>query len=82
MFKRQSRYSVDDWKKENNLYWFKKLLKNKKIDSFFDAMGGKARIQKDHHIDTTFYNDKKNFKFLITEFHKKRLEAYKKIGFK
>ena len=24
LFKRQSRYSVDDWKKENNLYWFKK----------------------------------------------------------
>ena len=82
LFKRQSRYSVDDWKKENNLYWFKKLLHNKKIDSFFVAMGGKARIQKDHHIDTTFYNDKKNFKSLIAEFHKKRLEAYIKIGFK
>ena len=40
-------------------------------------MGGKKMIQKDHYINTNFYNDKKNFKYLITEFQKKRLDAYK-----
>ena len=44
-------------------------------------MGGKARIQKDHHIDTTFYNDKKNFKSLMLSFTKKIGGIYK-IGFK
>ena len=82
LFKRQSRYSVDDWKRENDFFWLKKLLQNKKIESFFEAMGGKKRIQKDHHINTNFYNDKKNSKYLISEFQKRRLEAYKKIGFK
>ena len=82
LFKRQSRYSVDDWKKENDLFWYKKLIKKDKTESFFNAMGGKSRIQKDHHISTSFYNDKKSFKFLKNEFQKRRLSAYKKIGFK
>ncbi len=82
LFKRQSRYTVDDWKKENDLFWYKKLIQKKKLESFFEAMGGKKMIQKDHYINTNFYNDKKNFKYLITEFQKKRLDAYKKIGFK
>jgi len=82
LFKRQSRYSVDDWKKENDLFWYKKLIKKDKTESFFNVMGGKSRIQKDHHISTNFYNDKKNFKFLKNEFQKRRLNAYKKIGFR
>ena len=82
LFKRQSRYSVEDWKKENNLFWYKKLIKNKKIESFFLAMGGNSRIQKDHHFNTDFYNDKKSFDILKNEFLKRRLLAYKKIGFK
>ena len=82
LFKRQSRYSLDDWKKENELYWYKKLIQNKKIESFYSAMGGNSRIQKDHHINTSFYNDKKKFKYLKSEFLRRRLEAYEKIGFK
>ncbi len=82
LFKRQSRYSVNDWKNENDLFWYKKLIQNKKIDSFYSAMGGKSRIQKDHHFDTNFYDDKKNFKYLKKEFLKKRLKVYEKIGFK
>ena len=81
LFKRQSRYSVDDWKKENDLFWYKKLINKDKTESFFNAMGGKSRIQKDHHINTDFYDDKKSFKFLKNEFQKRRLNAYKKIGF-
>ncbi len=82
LFKRQSRYSIDDWKKENELYWYKKLIQNKKIESFYSVMGGNSRIQKDHHINTSFYNDKKKFKYLKSEFLRRRLEAYEKIGFK
>ena len=81
LFKRQSRYSVEDWKKENDLFWYKKLIQKKKTDSFFSVMGGKSRIQKDHHFNTNFYKDKKNFKYLKKEFLNKRLEAYKRIGF-
>ena len=82
LFKRQSRYTVNDWKKENDFFWYKKLIQKKKLESFFKAMGGKKMIQKDHHINTNFYDDKKNFKYLITEFQKRRLDAYKNIGFK
>ncbi len=35
LFKRQSRYSVSDWKKENELYWKPTLLENKKKIIFF-----------------------------------------------
>ncbi len=82
LFKRQSRYSVNDWKNENNFFWYKKLIQNKKLDSFYSVMGGKSRIQKDHHFDTNFYDDKKNFQYLKKEFLKKRLKVYEKIGFK
>ena len=30
LFKRQSRYTVDDWKKENDFFWYKKLMQKKK----------------------------------------------------
>jgi carbamoyltransferase len=82
LFKRQSRYSVKDWKNENNLFWYKKLIQNKKLDSFYSVMGGKSRIQKDHHFDTNFYEDQKNFQYLKKEFLKRRLKVYEKIGFK
>ena len=81
LFKRQSRYTVEDWKRENNYFWLPKLIKNKNISSFFKIMGGKSRIQKDHHIKTSFYKDDLNFKKLLLDFNNKRLEAYKKIGF-
>ena len=42
-------------------------------------MGGSSRIQKDHHINTKFYNDKKKFENLKKEFLKKRYEVYEKI---
>ena len=71
LFKRQSRYTIKDWKDENSLYWYQNLIKKKKVDSFFSVMGGKSRIQKDHHFDTNFYDDKKNFKYLKKEFLKK-----------
>ena len=82
LYKRQSRYTVKDWKQENTIYWYKKLILKKKIDSFYSAMGGSSRIQKDHHINTKFYNDKKKFENLKKEFLKKRYEVYEKIGFK
>ncbi len=81
LFKRQSRYTVEDWKNENNLFWYKKLIKKKKIESFFSLMGGKSRIQKDHHLNTNFYDDKKKFQYLKKEFLKKRFKVYEKLGF-
>ena len=35
LFKRQSRYTIKDWKDENSLYWYQNLIKKKKVDSFF-----------------------------------------------
>ena len=82
LFKRQSRYTVDDWKQENDLFWYKKLIQKKKIVSFFSAMGGNSRIQKDHNFNTNFYKDNKNFQSLKKNFLHKRLQSYKKMGFK
>ena len=82
LFKRQSRYTIKDWKDENSLYWYQNLIKKKKVDSFFSVMGGKSRIQKDHHLNTTFYNDKKNFKYLKKEFLKRRHKVYEDLGFR
>ena len=39
LFKRQSRYSVEDWKKENDLFWYKKLIQKKKNRFFFFCYG-------------------------------------------
>ena len=30
LYKRQSRYTVKDWKQENTIYWYKKLILKKK----------------------------------------------------
>lgn len=82
LFKRQSRYSVSDWKKENEFYWKPILLKNRKKVSFFKAMGGTKKIAKDHHIETNYYDDKKNFDKLKKDFFEKKIEFIKKMGFK
>ncbi len=82
LYKRQSRYTVEDWKHENNFYWYKNLIQKKKIDSFYSVMGGSSRIQKDHHISTKFYNNKKKFEILKKDFLKRRYKVYEEIGFK
>ena len=45
-------------------------------------MGGSSRIQKDHHISTKFYNNKKKFEILKKDFLKRRYKVYEEIGFK
>ncbi len=81
LFKRQSRYSVSDWKKENELYWKPTLLENKKKLSFFKSMGGKKKIAKDHHLETKYYDDNKNFNKLKKDFFEKKIKFIKKLGF-
>ena len=57
--KRPAVYSIDDWQYENDKYWHKTLIEGKKIDSYFDIMGGWERANKYHH----YYNLKKiNFR--------------------
>ena len=53
LFKRPALYSIDDWIKENELYWKPRLIEGKSIASYFDIMGGWDRVE-DHHynIDT------------------------------
>ena len=59
LFKRPAVYSIDDWQYENDKYWHKTLIEGKKIDSYFDIMGGWERANKYHH----YYNLKKiNFR--------------------
>ena len=66
-------------KKKMICFGYQKLIKNQKIDSFFKIMGGKSRIQTDHHINTNFYNDDKSFNYLNSEFQNKRLKVYTKL---
>jgi len=81
LFKRQSRYSIDDWRYENENYWNPLLIKNKKLRSFFKTMGGTKKISKDHHINISFYNDKKKFSILKKNFFFEIKNFFLKLGF-
>ena len=79
LFKRQSRYSIKDWIKENKEFWHPTIFKNKKLKSFFKVMGGKNKIAKDHYFKTDFYNENKNFNYLREIFFDIRRKSIKKI---
>ncbi len=61
LFKRPALYSIDDWIRENELFWKPRLIEGKSLASYFDVMGGWDRVE-DHHydlrdIDMTASND-------------------------
>ncbi|MDA7830944.1 hypothetical protein N9A57_03110 [Candidatus Pelagibacter sp.] len=80
IFKRQSRYKIKDWIDENEKYWYPKIYKNKKLKSYFYPMGGKKKIAKDHHIDVSFYNEKKSLNYNIKKLFDKKKELIRKLG--
>ena len=40
LFKRPALYGINDWLKENEVYWKPKLGEGKEITTYFDLMGG------------------------------------------
>jgi carbamoyltransferase len=56
ILKRPALYSIQDWIKENQVFWKKKLIqKNKNLEHYFYLMDGKKRLKKIQH----YYNLKK-----------------------
>ena len=51
LFKRMSQFSVAEWIEENEKYWKPKLVEGKEVGSYFDVMGGWARVCPEHHYD-------------------------------
>ena len=78
MFKRPATYSIQDWIKENELYWKKTLIENQKIDTYYDLMGGDDKV-KDHYYDFSSINFKQGPDEISKKFNKIRMETVENI---
>ena len=71
MFKRPATYTIEEWLEENSKYWHPKLVDGKKIDTYFDLMGGLDRV-KDHYYDFSSVNFKDRDDIFIKNFNQIR----------
>ena len=78
LFKRQSKYSIDDWIYENKHYWFRKFFKNQLNNkSYFEIMGGNNRAEK-HYYDFRKINFSGSSKNASISFNIERKNVLKK----
>ncbi len=82
LFKRQSRYSIDDWINENKNFWFKNIYENRKYKSYFKCMGGEKKVPNDHYIKTNFYDEKKSVEKNVISLFKEKILLVKRLGIK
>ena len=79
LFKRQSKYSIDDWIYENKHYWFRKFFKNQLNNkSYFEIMGGNNRGEK-HYYDFRKINFSGSSKNASISFNIERKNVLKKF---
>ena len=81
LLKRQALYSVDDWIKENQVYWKKIFYENKRMDQgYYNLMGGAKRIKKiKHYYDISKINFKEDEKKLKKKFNILRKDTLSKF---
>ena len=84
LLKRPALYSIDDWITENEKYWKKKLLHNKKNPQhYFDLMDGKKKLNSiKHYYDIKIYHLIIQIKFAARFNEIRKQTIWKHLGIK